>query len=103
MLIIGSGVSFHNLQAFFKDGNQPDEKNEEFERWLIDTCVNEKLTSKQRAQRLISWEEAPSARYCHPREEHLLPLHVCYGISRSVAKLVFDGKIMGKKASAFLW
>ncbi len=103
VLIIGSGFSFHNLRAFFKDGNQPDEKNEEFERWLIDTCVNEKLTSKQRAQRLISWEEAPSARYCHPREEHLLPLHVCYGVTSSVAKLVFDGKIMGKKASAFLW
>jgi 4,5-DOPA dioxygenase extradiol len=103
VLIIGSGLSFHNMQAFFKDSDALDEKNEKFEAWLINICTNEKLTAKQRAQKLLSWEEAPSARYCHPREEHLLPLHVCYGICGSVAKLVFDGKILGKRASAYLW
>jgi 4,5-DOPA dioxygenase extradiol len=103
VLIIGSGLSFHNMQAFLNDGKAPDEKNEEFERWLIDTCTNSTLTEKQRAQKLLSWEEAPSARYCHPREEHLLPLQVCYGICGSAAKLVFEGKILGKRASAFLW
>ena len=54
VLIIGSGLSFHNMQAFFKDSDAPDEKNEEFETWLINTCTNEKLTAKQRAQKLLS-------------------------------------------------
>ncbi|MEA1890844.1 MAG: dioxygenase, partial [Pseudomonadota bacterium] len=64
---------------------------------------NEKISPMEREKRLVEWSEAPYARYCHPREEHLLPLHVCSGISGSTAKLVFDGEVVGKKTSAFLW
>lgn len=28
---------------------------------------------------LADWAQAPMARAAHPREEHLLPLHVCAG------------------------
>ncbi|NOQ14919.1 MAG: hypothetical protein GQ583_10655 [Methyloprofundus sp.] len=79
-----------------------DEKNEAFEHWFIDTCTNNDISASERKQRLTTWMNAPFARYCHPREEHLLPLHICYGLSGSSAKLVFDGKVAGKKASAFL-
>ena len=103
LLVIGSGFSFHNMRAFFQSKGSIDDKNENFERWLIDTCTNNELSEEQREQQLTQWTEAPFARYCHPREEHLLPLHVCYGMCRSTAKLVFDGKVIGKKASAFLW
>lgn len=103
ILTIGSGFSFHNLKAFFsRSTDKPDTKNEEFEDWLIDTCTNVDISDKDRETKLIKWSDAPFARYCHPREEHLLPLHVCYGMSNSVAKLVFDGNVAGKKASAFL-
>ena len=51
----------------------------------------------------MEWDKAPSARYCHPREEHLLPLHVCIGIANKPAQLVFDDYIIGKRAVAFLW
>lgn len=101
ILIIGSGLSFHNLREFGSD--TPDKNNIEFEEWLIDTCSNPKLTKDERDQRLINWASAPSARYCHPREEHLIPLHVCSGMAQNSAKLVFDGKVLGKKTSAFLW
>jgi aromatic ring-opening dioxygenase catalytic subunit (LigB family) len=70
---------------------------------LNDTCTNQNYTQTVREQKLIKWSEAPFARYCQPREEHLLPLHVCAGAGGSAAKLVFDGKILGKKTSAFLW
>jgi len=100
--IIGSGFSFHNLQAFSRTGVH-DAKNEAFEAWLIDTCTNGDLSSEERETRLIEWHHAPYADYCHPREEHLLPLHVCVGLTSAPAKLVFNGKILGKKASAFLW
>jgi len=52
---------------------------------------------------LINWEKAPSARYCHPREEHLLPLLVCAGMADKPAKLIFDDYILGKRGIAFLW
>jgi len=103
LLIIGSGFSFHNMRAFFQSNSSPDEKNEDFERWLINTCTNNDIPENARERKLEQWSDAPFARYCHPREEHLLPLHVCYGICSSAAKLVFDGKVIGKKASAFLW
>lgn len=104
VLILGSGFSFHNLRAFLpQESNTPDVGNEAFERWLIDTCTNASLSSSERTKRLTHWSAVPSARYCHPREEHLLPLHVCYGVSGSAAKLVFDGTVIQKKASAYLW
>jgi len=52
---------------------------------------------------LIDWTRAPAARYCHPREEHLMPLHVCYGFAGSAAGRVFEFEVMGVKASAYLW
>ncbi|OQK17557.1 dioxygenase [Methyloprofundus sedimenti] len=103
LLIIGSGFSFHNMSAFFQSKESPDEKNEDFERWLINTCTDNDISENERERKLAQWSDAPFARYCHPREEHLLPLHVCYGTCSSTAKLVFDGKVIGKKASAFLW
>lgn len=104
VLVIGSGFSFHNLKAISsRNSDAIDAKNEVFQQWLIDTCTNSTLSVHERESRLIDWVNAPNARYCHPREEHLLPLHVCAGLTHSTAKLVFDGKVAGKKASAFLW
>ena len=104
VLVIGSGFSFHNLKEFFAPSTQESRsKNEAFEQWLTDTCANSLLTEKERAQRLIDWASAPAARYCHPREEHLLPLHVCYGAAGTVAKRVFQFEIMRKMASAYVW
>ncbi|MDD2740425.1 MAG: class III extradiol ring-cleavage dioxygenase [Methylomonas lenta] len=102
ILFIGSGLSFHNLKAFFAPNrHEPDNKNQAFEAWLIDTCTH--LSTDEREARMIQWKDAPYANYCHPREEHLLPLLVCLGLSNSAARLVFDGEVMGKKTCAFLW
>jgi len=103
ILVIGSGFSFHNLQAFSWGGSPvSDPANDAFQDWLIEIAT--KLPSqKEREQQLVAWEKAPSARYCHPREEHLLPLHVCLGMANEPAKLVFDDFILGKRAVAFLW
>ncbi|MGB1255279.1 MAG: DODA-type extradiol aromatic ring-opening family dioxygenase, partial [Thiolinea sp.] len=104
ILILGSGFSFHNLRALRAGSTEkPDDDNEAFEGWLSDTCTNISLSSEERMERLLQWAEAPSARYCHPREEHLLPLHVCYGASETVGKQVFDDIVIGKRTSGFLW
>lgn len=104
ILILGSGFSFHNLPAMLSPDNKgSDEQNAEFESWLIETCTGERFTTAEREQRLVHWSDAPGAKYCHPREEHLMPLHVCYGCCESRAKLVFNDLIMNKSASAYLW
>ncbi|MBX3617253.1 DODA-type extradiol aromatic ring-opening family dioxygenase [Nitrosomonas sp.] len=106
ILIIGSGMSFHNLKTFFSNDIDSSKENDAFDEWLIETCANPAISTEEREKRLIEWEKAPFARFCHPREEHLLPLHVCYGIACAgspIAKTVFNGRIMGKKVTSFLW
>jgi aromatic ring-opening dioxygenase catalytic subunit (LigB family) len=103
ILVVGSGFSFHNMRAFsWQATDEPDPANDAFQDWLIETCTGQ-LTEAEREQRLVEWEQAPSARYCHPREEHLLPLHACQGMAGKPAELVFDDRILGKRAVAFLW
>lgn len=95
ILIIGSGFSFHNMNAFFNKGiADAEEKNLAFQEWLTSVCSSSTLNEEQRMNKLIEWTSAPSARFCHPREEHLLPLHVCYGAAQSAAKQIFSWNIM---------
>lgn len=103
ILVIGSGFSFHNMSAFsWQNLGASDPANDAFQDWLIETCTG-KLDEAARDQLLIAWQKAPSARYCHPREEHLLPLHVCQGMAGKPAEVIFDDKILGKRSIAFLW
>jgi aromatic ring-opening dioxygenase catalytic subunit (LigB family) len=104
LLVIGSGFSFHNLAAFSPGGEDaPDPDNDAFQEWLVEACAGP-IPQAERERRLVGWEEeAPAARYCHPREEHLLPLHVCLGLAGTPASVVFDDRILGKRAVALLW
>jgi aromatic ring-opening dioxygenase catalytic subunit (LigB family) len=103
ILIIGSGFSFHNMGAFtWNNENIPDKSNDEFQDRLIRVCTG-KGPYKEKEKQLIEWEKMPGARYCHPREEHLLPLHICFGISDEPAEVIFDDYILGKRSIAFLW
>jgi 4,5-DOPA dioxygenase extradiol len=104
LLVIGSGFSFHNMKAFFAPSTtETQSMNESFEQWLIETCSNPKIDEIERTNRLVNWQNAPAARYCHPREEHLLPLHVCYGVAQRACRIFFELNILGKKASVYLW
>ncbi len=103
ILVIGSGFSFHNMKAFSRQAvYTPDPANDAFQDWLIEVCSGQ-ISNAEREQQLIDWTKAPAARYCHPREEHLLPLHVCTGMAAKPAKVIFDDYIMGKRGVAFLW
>lgn len=104
VLVIGSGFSFHNLSAFFNQVDpRADAANDMFQDWLIETCSGVGLSLAEREQRLINWEKAPNARFCHPLEDHLLPLLVCCGMAGEVGKVIFDDQILNKRALAFLW
>ena len=66
---------------------------------MTNTAVPESVRTRQ----LIDWSSAPGARWCHPREEHLLPLHVCYGAGGRPATQVFDDLVLGKRTSGYAW
>eukprot|EP00240_Pyramimonas_obovata_P012855 CAMPEP_0118948582 /NCGR_PEP_ID=MMETSP1169-20130426/48087_1 /TAXON_ID=36882 /ORGANISM="Pyramimonas obovata, Strain CCMP722" /LENGTH=258 /DNA_ID=CAMNT_0006895053 /DNA_START=8 /DNA_END=781 /DNA_ORIENTATION=+ len=79
ILILGSGMSLHNMDVLMKAmGGRPEPESrdrcEAFHEWLKQACHNESA-----AKLLCEWETAPFARYCHPREEHFVPLLVCAG------------------------
>lgn len=104
LLIIGSGFSFHNMRAFYHP-NLPEAKtnNLAFDEWLVETVSNTTLLEQTREERLAHWTSAPGGRYCHPREEHLIPLHVCYGMATKPSDKTFRVQIMKKQSSMFLW
>ena len=106
VLIIGSGLSFHNVRLFFRPEAESNKNSIAFDRWLVDTCTDASLSTSERESRLIAWEEAPHARYCHPREEHLLPLHVCFGaasVETPTADVIFNEDFMGARTTALQW
>jgi len=98
ILVIGSGLSFHNLGALGAPAARV--PAQEFDRWLTETVCER--PAAERESRLIDWASAPYARICHPREEHLLPLMVAVGAAAGDSgRHAFSGAVAGKAVSAF--
>ena len=96
VLIVGSGLSYHNTGGYKAGTGGPASKA--FDEWL--GAVVEKNAEARDAE-LAAWAEAPSARESHPREEHLLPLMVAAGAAGSdLGKAVFRDVVMGMTVSA---
>ncbi len=97
VFILGSGMSFHNMRAFWDPNAGAGAKT--FDQWLQETVA---LPQAQRDERLANWSAAPSARFAHPREEHLLPLMVVAGAAGAdVGSCPFVGACFGKQISAY--
>jgi aromatic ring-opening dioxygenase catalytic subunit (LigB family) len=96
VLVLGSGMSFHNLRAM--GDPRVAEPSLEFDRWLAEAAA---ASPEERAERLAHWERAPWARLCHPREEHLLPLMVAAGASAVPGTHDYGEMVMGGAVSAF--
>lgn len=101
VLIIGSGMSYHNMTRFRSGTDAIDPASRQFDDWLTDTV---QATPDERTDRLIAWADAPGARIAHPEEEHLLPLHVVAGAgSNSRGQRLFTDTVMGSVQSAFVF
>ena len=74
ILVVGSGLSYHNLRMFGPAAREP---SAAFDDWLLRSLSAS--DPGQRTAALVAWEQAPAARQAHPREEHLLPLMVVVG------------------------
>ena len=104
LLVLGSGFSFHNIPVMMSKTDAAIEpRNQVFEDWLAETCCTTTLSEAEREQRLVRWQETPHARYVHPREEHLLPLQVCYGMGQAAARQVYQEPVAGFLCSAYQW
>ena len=101
VLIVGSGLSYHNLRAFGAIARAP---SAAFDHWLQETLVS--ASPAERVSRLLKWETAPSARVAHPQEDHLLPLMVVVGAAGDdKATLVYheDSFFGGITVSSFMF
>ena len=96
VLIIGSGMSFHNLRAYGDPRIAP--PSQAFDDWLTNAAT---APPAERAALLAQWQGAPYARFCHPREEHLLPLMVAAGASDAPGIHDFGGMVMGSAISGY--
>ena len=99
VLIIGSGMSFHNMRGYGNPRFGP--ISDAFDHWL--TAAVE-APAPQRYQHLVDWTQAPSARLSHPpeAEEHLLPLMVAAGAAGDDAgHHVFSDRVMETTLSAY--
>jgi aromatic ring-opening dioxygenase catalytic subunit (LigB family) len=106
VLIVGSGMSYHNMQTLMANmrGNArshaPDAGSQRFDEWLEEVVTRD--TPEERIAALTAWDKAPSARDAHPREEHLLPLHVVVGAAGSdPGRRMLKDIVIGAVESAF--
>jgi len=92
VLIIGSGLSYHNLREIFGPAAQA--PSAAFDGWLQRSLA---LAPAERTAALLDWQHAPSARRAHPREEHLLPLMVAVGAAEqeSADRIYHEPAFMG--------
>jgi aromatic ring-opening dioxygenase catalytic subunit (LigB family) len=91
VLIIGSGLSYHNLREM--RGNEGAEPSRQFDAWLQETLA---AAPAERTERLIRWERAPMARAAHPQEDHLIPLMAAVGAAENEPfALVYHQKDFG--------
>jgi aromatic ring-opening dioxygenase catalytic subunit (LigB family) len=97
VLIVGSGMSYHNLRDFRGGGGR--RASEEFDAWLDTALAGD---DAHRSAQLAQWSRAPSGRASHPREEHLLPLMVASGAGSDLpAHKMWSGDAGDTRVSAW--
>ena len=97
VLIVGSGMSFHNLSAYLRP--ETVERARAFDAWLTEAVES---PAAERDTLLTNWRNAPYAAYAHPREEHLLPLLVAAGAGGGApGGRIFSDEPMGAAISAY--
>ena len=95
VLIVGSGMSWHNMQGFSPAYTKT---SETFDAWLSDVIVE----PEQRDAALRDWTSGPHARVAHPREEHLAPIFVAAGAAEGEpGRRIFSDVVMDVRVSAF--
>jgi aromatic ring-opening dioxygenase catalytic subunit (LigB family) len=100
VLIVGSGMTFHNMGEMRGGGSdRAVRESVAFNDWLTETV--ELADPQERAERLADWAQAPGGRFSHPREEHLLPLMVAAGAAGDdPGKRIYTEQLGGRAAQS---
>ena len=97
VLIVASGMSFHNLRAYFHP--ETPRRSCAFDAWLTRAVES---PAAARDELLKSWRNAPFATFAHPREEHLAPLFVAAGAGGTApGQRIFADQPMEAAISAY--
>ena len=97
VLIVGSGMSFHNMRAFGDRATGPSATWDD----ALSAAVTDPDPAARRS-RVADWASLPGARFAHPREEHLLPLMVALGAGGDdAAARDFRDTVMGWTVSGY--
>jgi aromatic ring-opening dioxygenase catalytic subunit (LigB family) len=97
VLIVGSGMSYHNLRRF---GSAGAVDSIAFDDWLHEAVSH--TDAAERSKLLTDWAKAPAAREAHPREEHLIPLMVAAGAARGDAgRRIYSERVMDMAISGY--
>jgi len=100
ILIVGSGMSYHNLRDFYNADSHVIHSAVEFDTWLNDAVTESDPALRDR--KLTAWHQAPGARAAHPRPEHLIPLMVVAGAAGyDLGQRTYNAPLLGKPISAF--
>ncbi|PYB70765.1 DODA-type extradiol aromatic ring-opening family dioxygenase [Rhizobium wuzhouense] len=101
VLIIASGMSYHNMRMFRQAEPGHVQQAVRFDTWLADAVTINDVD--ERAAKLSTWEQNPDAQACHvPDHDHLVPLFVAAGAAGADAgRQVFQGHFLGKPYSGF--
>ena len=80
VLLVGSGVSFHNFKYFFGDQQAGRRLSRTWDEWLRQ-AMTAPMGAAARTDALAGWVSAPAAREAHPKgaAEHLMPAFVVAG------------------------
>lgn len=92
ILVIGSGVTVHNLRVVKWGQSEPEAWAVQFDDWLIEKMAEGDLAALFQYDKL-----APNAQYAVPRAEHFVPLYVALGSAQPNVqpKVIFRGYQMG--------
>lgn len=107
VLIIGSGASFHNFDAFFrsphdKAAQQEDErKSRVWDAWLRETATLK--DDDEREKRFKAWADAPCAKFAHPTPEHFTPMLLVAAAGEGQGKALDGGEMSGLAVSQFVF
>ena len=96
VLIIASGMSFHDLKAF--GDRRFTSVSQTFDRWLTSAIAQ---PAGIRADHLVRWDQAPGAHEAHPTAEHLIPLMVAAGASEGPGERIYSEIVLETAISGF--
>jgi len=97
VLIVGSGMSWHNMRGFSPAFTA---RSEAFDAWLSEAVGD----PTGRDDALRRWAHAPYGRDAHPREEHLAPLFVAAGAAAGEpGRQAFRDVVMDVAVSGFMF